>query len=262
MLAAGSQKKQALGAPSAGGQRNAHAQGWAGDATGGGSTFEARMLARRTPPGVYDFAWRSYMGQRVNCTFSHLLAARTAPSVAVQQQQLQAPSRPPPTTLLHQPPQNQAAATAGGWGAGGRGEASRRPSVARFSRNYPAGGQGGASAGGGAGRGNGSNRRCGLWHLAAPIEGRTGASGECAIFEDARRAAGIIHTPTPGFLSPALFHGESPVPRNKNSEPSSRSFETAPRRVPVRQEERMVHAGAQGGSKSQATLTQPEEGGP
>ena len=47
---------------------------------------------------------------------------------------------------------------------------------------------------------------------------------------------GILHAPTPGSVSPALLHGESQVPRNKKSESSRRSFETAPRQETVRQE--------------------------
>ena len=150
-------------APSTEGQRTGHTQGRTCAGGGGGSTFKARMLERGIPPGVCDFAWRGDVCRRVNCLFSHLLAAATAPSVALQQQQQQLralPSSPPPTpppTLRHQPPHYQAAATVGGGTAGGGAGASRSRSVARFSRHYAPGGRGGASAGGEAGRGAGSN---------------------------------------------------------------------------------------------------------
>ena len=36
---------------------------------------------------------------------------------------------------------------------------------------------------------------------------------------------GFLHTPTPGSVSPAMFHGESQVPRNKCRESNSRTFE-------------------------------------
>ena len=35
----------------------------------------------------------------------------------------------------------------------------------------------------------------------------------------------FLHTPTPGSVSPALFHGESQIPRNKCRESNSRTFE-------------------------------------
>ena len=60
---------------------------------------------------------------------------------------------------------------------------------------------------------------------------------------------GILHAPTPGSVSPALFHGESLVPRNKSSESRSRLPETAPRQEAVRQEENVIHVGAQCSSK-------------
>ena len=61
---------------------------------------------------------------------------------------------------------------------------------------------------------------------------------------------GILHAPTPGPVSPALFHGESQVPRNRISESSRESIETAPRQETVRPEGKMIYAGAQGCSKS------------
>ena len=56
---------------------------------------------------------------------------------------------------------------------------------------------------------------------------------------------GILHAPTPGSVSPALFHGESLVARNKSSASSSRPSETAPRQETVRQENNVIHVGAQ-----------------
>ena len=122
------------------------------------------MLERGTPSGVCDLAWRGDVRRQVNCSFSNLLAAGTAPSVAVQQQLLQPrppllpSSLPPPLpTLRYQPPQYQAATAVGGGAAGGEAGASRPPRVAHFSRNYGPGGLGGASAERRAGRGGGSN---------------------------------------------------------------------------------------------------------
>ena len=73
------------GVPSNGGQRTVHMQRRAGDEDGGGSTFKARMLERKTPPGACDlrFRLRSDVCQQVNRAFSHLLAAGTALPVAV-----------------------------------------------------------------------------------------------------------------------------------------------------------------------------------
>ena len=93
------------------------------------------MLERGTPPGVCDFAWCGDVCRRVNCALSHHLAVGSAPSVAVQKQQLQALRPPPPTTTrttttaLHQSPQYQAAAAVEGGAAGeGRGRPGRRAS--------------------------------------------------------------------------------------------------------------------------------------
>ena len=65
------------GAHSTEGQRTGHLQD-----PEGGSTFEARMQDRGTPPGVCDFAWRGDVFRRVNSLFSYLPATGTAPSVA------------------------------------------------------------------------------------------------------------------------------------------------------------------------------------
>ena len=158
------------------------------------------MLERGDPPGVCDFAYRGDVCWRVNCSYTHLLTSRTAPSVAVQQQQQQPhalpppprPSPPPPLTLWQQSPQYQAAASVGREAAGGGAGTSRPLAVARFSRNYAAGGRVGASTGGGAGRGTGSNCHYGLCHLPRLTEGGAGAREEWAIFAEARRSVRIF----------------------------------------------------------------------
>ena len=206
------------GAPSTAGQWTSCTQGRAGAGGGGSSTFKARMLERGTSPGVCDLAWRGDVCRRINCSLSHLLPSSTAPPVTVQQQQLHAlpPPSPPPPALQQQPPQHQAAVTAGGGAEGGGARASRPLRVSRFNRHYAPGGYGGASAWGGAGRGAGSNWQYGPCHLAGPTGGGTGAREEWIIFVDPKRSVGMVHAPSPGSVSPALFYGESRVPRNKN----------------------------------------------
>ena len=64
-----------------------------------------------------------------------------------------------------------------------------------------------------------------LCHQAGSAEGGAAAQDEWIAFASTRRHVGFLHAPTPGSVSPALFHGEGQVPRNKCKESNSSTFE-------------------------------------
>ena len=138
------------GAPGAGGQGMTPTQSRVG---GGGlpASFKAHMQDRSTPPGVCDYAWRGIPCPLVNCLFAHQVPTQQQPQPQPPQA-LPPPSLPPPPPP-RQPQPQQTAAAGGKTGSGGEGGGQRRPSVARYSRNFTGGGRGGARGGGRSGTG-------------------------------------------------------------------------------------------------------------